>query len=122
MIEAGQTLAHYRLTEKIGEGGMGEVWLARDVRPDRDVAVKVVATHNADPVSVERFNNEARAIASLSHPNILRVHDFGEDKDFSYLIMEYLTDGPHQRRRVRQSQRVDKGSKRGSGKATTRTG
>ncbi len=79
-----QQLGPYRLIERIGRGGMGEVWKARDTRLDRDVAIKVAAEQFSD-----RFEREARAIAALNHPNICTLFDIGPN----YLVME-LIDGP----------------------------
>ena len=70
----GTTLGHYRIVEKIGEGGMGVVYRARDERLDRDVAVKVLPASVAqDPERIARFEREAKAVARLDHPNILAI-------------------------------------------------
>jgi len=87
----GRTLGHYRITDKIGEGGMGEVYRAHDERLDRDVAIKVL--HEAvarDPDRLARFEREARAVAKLDHPNILAIHDFGTDGGVTYAVTELL--------------------------------
>ena len=77
-IEAGRQLSHYRLIEKIGRGGMGEVWLAEDSRLDRKVAVKVLPAELAgDADRRQRFEQEAKAAAALNHPNIAAIHDVG---------------------------------------------
>jgi serine/threonine protein kinase len=82
----GRTLGHYRIVDKIGEGGMGEVYRARDERLDRDVAVKVLPSSVAqDPERIARFEREAKAVAKLDHPNILAIHDFGNDKGVTYV-------------------------------------
>ncbi len=74
----GQMLAHYRLVEKIGEGGMGVVWKALDTRLDRHVAIKMLPERlMADPARRRRLEREARAAASLSHPGIAVVHEVG---------------------------------------------
>ena len=87
----GQLLGAYRLGDKIGEGGMGEVWRASDTRLDREVAVKILPDAVArDPDRRARFEREAKAVAALSHPNILAVHDFGRDDDTAWLVMELL--------------------------------
>jgi len=87
----GTTLGHYRIVEKIGEGGMGEVYCARDERLDRDVAVKVLPTSVAqDPERISRFEREARAVARLEHPNILAIYDFGTDDGVTYSVTELL--------------------------------
>ena len=87
----GQFLLHYRLVERIGAGGMGEVWRAVDSRLDREVAVKVVADRLADdPDALQRFEREARAIAALSHPNILALYDVGQEGGVSYVVTELL--------------------------------
>ena len=78
---AGTRLGPYEIVEPIGKGGMGEVYRARDTRLGRDVAVKV----SAEKFS-ERFEREARAIASLNHPNVCTLHDVGPN----YLVMEYI--------------------------------
>jgi dipeptidyl aminopeptidase/acylaminoacyl peptidase len=90
-IENGQTLSHYRLIEKIGEGGMGSVWKALDTRLDREVALKLLPSRVAgDPRALARFEREARAVAALSHPHILAVHDVGSDDGIHFVVMELL--------------------------------
>src|ERR1051325_1788563 len=87
----GHLLLHYRLVERIGAGGMGDVWRAVDTRLDREVAVKVVADRLAeDPEAIARFEREARAVAALSHPNILALYDVGQDGGISYVVTELL--------------------------------
>jgi eukaryotic-like serine/threonine-protein kinase len=77
-LSPGTHLGPYEVVELIGAGGMGEVYRARDLRLGRDVAVKVMpASFSSDPERLRRFEQEARAVASLSHPNILAVHDIG---------------------------------------------
>src|SRR6516225_6700986 len=83
--------ARYRILEKLGEGGMGAVYKAHDTQLDRDVAVKVLpaqSLHDADAVA--RFQREARALAKLSHPNIIQAYDSGADKGRHFLVMEYV--------------------------------
>jgi len=90
-LEAGRELLHYRIVEKIGEGGMGEVWRAVDTKLDRDVAVKVLPEALAgNPVHLARLEREAKAIAALSHPNILAVHDFGTVDGTAFVVTELL--------------------------------
>jgi len=87
----GTTLSHYRILEKIGEGGMGVVYRAHDERLDRDVAVKVLPASVAqDPERIARFEREAKAVARLEHPNILAIYDFGTDQDVTYSVTELL--------------------------------
>jgi tetratricopeptide (TPR) repeat protein len=89
--QPGQVLSHYRLIEKIGEGGMGVVWKALDTRLDREVAIKVLPEDVAgDPERLARFKREAKAVAALSHPNILAIHDVGAESGLSYAVMELL--------------------------------
>jgi formylglycine-generating enzyme required for sulfatase activity len=88
---SGQTIGRYRIEGKLGEGGMGVVYRARDAELDREVAVKVLPESVAgDPDRLERFRREARAIAKLSHPNILAIHDFGREGEVSYAVTELL--------------------------------
>jgi len=87
----GQTLGHYRIVEKIGEGGMGVVYRAHDERLDRDVAIKVLPESVAqDPDRIGRFEREAKAVAALSHPNILEIFDFDTEEDLTYAVTELL--------------------------------
>jgi len=87
----GRTLGHYRVVEKIGAGGMGEVYRAHDERLDRDVAIKVLPEEVAqDPERLHRFEREAKAVAQLAHPNILEIWDFGSEDGVSYAVTELL--------------------------------
>ena len=87
----GQSLLHYRLVEKIGAGGMGDVWRAVDTRLDREVAVKVMSERLAhDTEALARFEREARAVAALSHPNVLALYDVGREDGVSYVVTELL--------------------------------
>src|SRR4051794_17393105 len=85
----------YTLVERIAVGGMGEVWRARDALLHRDVAVKVLKPEfAADPTFLERFRNEARHTAALSHPGIANVFDYGEIGDTAFLVMELVAGEP----------------------------
>jgi serine/threonine protein kinase/Tol biopolymer transport system component len=87
----GRTLGHYRIVEKLGEGGMGEVYRARDERLDRDVAIKVI--HEAvaqDEERLARFEREAKLLASLNHPNIATLHGLEKEEGRSFLVMELV--------------------------------
>ncbi|MEU9111566.1 protein kinase [Streptomyces sp. NPDC048483] len=84
------TADRYRLLEVLGRGGMGEVWRAEDTRLGREVAVKLLLDTTVVPDAVERFRQEARTAAGLNHPHVLAVHDFGEDRDRCYLVMELV--------------------------------
>jgi serine/threonine protein kinase/TolB-like protein/Tfp pilus assembly protein PilF len=87
----GETVTHYRLIEKIGEGGMGVVYRAEDTRLGRQVAVKFLSARlSQDAVAVERFQREARAASALSHPNICALYDVGHHHDLPFLVMELL--------------------------------
>lgn len=88
----GRTLGHYRILEKIGAGGMGEVYLAHDTRLERDVALKLLAPELArDPYRLKRFEREAKAVAALSHPNIVTLHSFEEDDGQHFITMERVS-------------------------------
>ena len=90
-LARGASIGHYEIVESIGSGGMGVVYRAHDRRLARDVAVKVIAGHLAsDPGARLRFEREARAIAALSHPNILAIHEFGIEQDTPYAVTELL--------------------------------
>ena len=87
----GTKLGPYELVALIGAGGMGEVYRARDQRLGRDVAVKILpASFAADPDRLRRFEQEARAVAALNHPNILGVHDLGQQDGTPYMVCELL--------------------------------
>src|SRR5690606_6390376 len=80
----------YSLQRELGRGGMGIVYLARDVQLDRDVAIKVLPSHLADAESRERFLREARTAAGLSHPHIVPIHRVGEAGGFVFFVMSYV--------------------------------
>ncbi|HSL20309.1 MAG TPA: protein kinase [Vicinamibacterales bacterium] len=90
-LASGTTLRQYEILEPIGAGGMGEVYRARDSRLGRDVAIKVLPEHlSGDPQVRARFDREARAIAALSHPNLLSIHEFTLAGDTPFAVMELL--------------------------------
>ncbi|MFB3094875.1 MAG: serine/threonine-protein kinase, partial [Candidatus Acidiferrales bacterium] len=87
----GKTLSHYRVVEKIGAGGMGEVYRAHDERLERDVALKVLPTGTlADEATHKRFRKEALALSKLNHPNIATVFDFDTQDGVDFLVMELV--------------------------------
>ena len=89
----GKTLGNYEIIDKLGEGGMGEVWRARDTRLGRSVALKVLPPDLAnDPSRRQRFEAEARAVGQLNHPNIVAVYDVGRHDGLGYMVSE-LVDG-----------------------------
>jgi serine/threonine protein kinase len=87
----GKTISHYKIIEKLGEGGMGEVYLADDLKLDRKVAIKFLPSHlTNDKENVERFEREAKAAAALNHQNIITIYDILESDDQTCIIMEYV--------------------------------
>jgi serine/threonine protein kinase/tetratricopeptide (TPR) repeat protein len=90
-LAAGTRLGRYEILAPLGAGGMGEIYRARDGKLDRDVAVKVLPERvAADSASLARFEREAKAVAALSHPNIVAIHDVGREGSTSYAVMELL--------------------------------
>jgi eukaryotic-like serine/threonine-protein kinase len=90
-LATGTRLGPYEIQSPLGAGGMGEVYRARDTRLDRTVAVKILPSHLSDnPEAKQRFDREARAISSLSHPNICTLHDVGHQDGVDFLVMEFL--------------------------------
>jgi len=91
-INAGQLLGHYRLIEKIGGGGQGEVYRAHDERFDRDVALKILPFKLLpDEAARKRFRKEAQAVGKLTHPNIATAYYFGEEHGVDFLVTEYVS-------------------------------
>ncbi|MBK9090078.1 MAG: protein kinase [Holophagales bacterium] len=90
-LSSGTHLGPYEILAPLGAGGMGEVWRARDTRLGREVAIKVLPDRTADdPKALARFQSEAKAIAALSHPNILALHDVGEANGIRFAVTELL--------------------------------
>ncbi|MDQ2715228.1 MAG: FHA domain-containing serine/threonine-protein kinase [Chloroflexota bacterium] len=90
----GKSLGHFRVVERIGAGGMATVFKAYQPNLDRYVAIKVLpAFHARDPIFVKRFVQEARSVAKLAHPNIVQIHDFGDQDNITYIVMEYVDGG-----------------------------
>ena len=96
----GTTISHYKVIEKIGQGGMGEVYRATDTNLSRDVAIKVLPEQfTKDPQRLARFEREAKLLASLNHPNIAAIYGFEEADDVRFLAME-LVEGETLQERV----------------------
>ncbi len=90
-LESGQMLSHYRISSKIGEGGMGDVYLAKDTRLNRLVAIKLLSVElNKNENHLRRFVQEARAASALNHPNIITVYEIGEFEDTHFIAAEYI--------------------------------
>src|SRR5580765_2556711 len=90
-LTAGSRIGPYEILGPLGAGGMGEVYRARDTRLNRTVAIKVLPPHlSADPDAEARFVREGRAVAALSHPNLITLHDVGTDNGVSFAVMELL--------------------------------
>src|SRR5690242_1103954 len=90
-LRAGVRLGRYEIRAPIGAGGMGEVYRARDGQLERDVAIKVLPEHLAEsPAALARFGREAKAVAALSHPNILAIFDVGSEEGVSFAVTELL--------------------------------
>ena len=89
----GRTVLHYQLLEKLGAGGMGEIFKAQDTRLNRFVAVKVLSATGGggDIERRRRFTQEAQAASALNHPNIITIHDIISDGDTDYMVMEYVS-------------------------------
>ena len=91
MPEIGQTVSHYRITEKLGQGGMGEVFLAHDNSLDRKVALKFLPDIFSDDLErLARFEREAKLLASLNHPNIAAIHGLEQAGGTRFLVMELV--------------------------------
>jgi serine/threonine protein kinase len=94
-IPSGTYFGPYEIEVPIGAGGMGEVYRAIDRRLGRNIAIKVLPEHLADDAeSLARFENEAKAVAALSHPNILAIHDVGREQGVSFVVLELLKGEP----------------------------
>src|SRR5437773_4292643 len=90
-LPRGARVGAYEVLDALGAGGMGEVYRARDTRLERDVAIKVLPEQLAqDPQAQARFHREVRAVAVLSHPNIVAIHDIRTDHGHTYAVMELL--------------------------------
>ncbi len=98
-LAAGDTLAHYQIVSRLGQGGMGEVYLATDSKLDRSVAIKVLPPAVAqDHEYMERFVREARAASALNHPNVAHIYEIGEERGIQFIAMEFVEGEPLNRR------------------------
>ena len=90
-LQPGQTILHYKILEKVGEGGMGEVYKAEDLKLGRQVALKLLSSGGSeDKKAKSRLLQEARAASALNHPNIVTIHSIEQDSGFDFIVMEYV--------------------------------
>ncbi|MEQ1923389.1 MAG: protein kinase, partial [Pyrinomonadaceae bacterium] len=90
-LQPGERIASFQILSHIGSGAMGEVYLAKDLRLNRHVAIKVLPPNSAiDEGSRKRFQREAQSAASLDHPNICTIHEIGEHSGFNFIVMQYV--------------------------------
>ncbi len=107
-VQPGQMLSHYRLVEKIGEGGMGVVWLAQDTKLGREVALKILPAAVADDAErLARFEREAKLLASLNHSNIAAIHGLEESTGLRFLVMELIPGEDLARRLAREALTIE---------------
>src|SRR4030095_13905596 len=92
MISPNTTLSHYRIISRLGAGGMGEVYLARDTSElERTVAIKLLPSEVAsDPKRMQRFVQEAKTVSALNHPNVLTIHEFGQEGSVRFIATEFV--------------------------------
>ena len=101
MLNSGTKLGRYEIRSHLGAGGMGEVYLARDTRLDRDVALKILPDEvAADPDRMRRFEQEAKAASGLNHPNIITIHEIDRSGSTFFIATEFI-DGSTLRERLR---------------------
>src|SRR5262249_26233815 len=87
----GKAIGHYEIQSLLGSGGMGEVYLANDVKLGRPVAIKILPSQfTADVAQVQRFEREARAASALNNPNIITIHEIGQERDFHFIATEFI--------------------------------
>src|ERR1700688_2115968 len=94
-LSVGDKLGPYEILAPLGAGGMGEVYRAQDARLKREVALKILPEALAhDPIRRQRFEQEARAVAALNHPNIVAIYDIGSENGVLYMVTELVDGGP----------------------------
>src|SRR5215471_790686 len=98
-LQPGQKLAHYRVVNMIGQGAMGEVYRAEDLKLGRHVAIKLLPPGPADDKARQRFLREARSASALNHPNIITIHAIEESEGRDFIVSEYI-DGESLRARL----------------------
>jgi len=99
VLQSGDSIGHYHIVSRLGEGGMGEVYLATDTRLDRNVALKVLPPAMAqDRTRMERFEREAKSASALNHPNVAHIYEIGEDRGIHFLAMEFIEGAPLEKR------------------------
>lgn len=105
---SGKTLGNYEIEERLGRGGMAEVYKAYHAKLDRFVTIKILHPHLIEGEDfLARFEREARAVAGLRHANIVQIHDFSTENELYYMVMEYIDSGTLQEKLVAASKAND---------------